>query len=240
MEIAGRVNIIRMLLELLSLPDVPTLLQLMRLLQACVWDLRHGEANISSSGISEKQPVSHGNKTTVLSEPETITEHSELCISPSLKLNVDVKVDESCSCLSDEKQLKHTAKLSEQKSLKPHPLDGVSQYLESCVVDPKQSRPTSYTVCEPDHTRNLQVLETHILDPVHTDCDSGDMSDKINNERLQFPEESDKEKNEVDSVWLQELCNVNKWLPSIVFILRSSTNGKFLCVSCPHILNGYE
>jgi hypothetical protein len=239
MEIAGRVNIIRMLLELLSLPDVPTLLQLMRLLQACVWDLRNEEANISASGISEKQSVLHGNKTTVLSEPGTITEHSELCISPSLKLRVDVKVDESCSCLADEKQLKHTAKLSEQKSLKPHPLDGVSQYLESCVVDPKESRLTSYTVHEPDHTRNLQVLETHILDPVHSDSDSGDMSDRINDECFQFAEESD-EKNEVDSLWLQELCNVNKWLPSIVFILRSSTNGKFLCVSCPHIPNGYE
>jgi hypothetical protein len=237
MEIGERVNFIRMLLELLSLPDVPTLLQLMRLLQACVWDLRNGETKISASGISEKQAVSHENKTTVISEPETITERSELRISPSLKLRVDKKVDESCSCIADEKQLKHTDKLSEQKSLEHHPLDEVSQFHDSCAVDLKQSRLASYTLHGPDHTRKLQVLETHILDPFHTDCDSDDVSDSVN--KKQFTQESDKEKNEVDSLWLQELCNVNKWLPSIVFILRSSTNGKYLRVSCAHILNGY-
>jgi hypothetical protein len=238
-EIAERVNIIRMLLELLSLPDVPTLLQLMRVLQACVWDLRNGEAINLSSEISEEKSESHGDETTVSSKPETFTEHSELGISPALKLRAGEKVDECSSCIPSAKQSKHIGKLSEQKSLECHRIDEVSQYLESCVVDLEQSRLKSYALHEPDHTGNPQVMESHILVPEHTDNESNDMSDSINNKQFNSNEESNKEKNEVDSLWLQELCDVNKWLPSIAFILRSSTNGKFLYVSCTCILNGY-
>jgi hypothetical protein len=238
MEIAKRVNIIRMLLELLSLPDAPTLLQLMRLLQACVWDLRSAETKIASSGIPVEQSVLHENETTICSKPE-ITEHSKLGISPSFKLAVDEKVDESYSCIADAKQLKHIDNLSEEKSVKHHPIDEVSQHLQSCVVDLKQSRLKSCTLHEPDHTGYPQAMETHVLDPDHTDCETDNMSDRIKDRRLQFNEEASKEKNEVDSLWLQELCDVNRWLPSIIFILRSSTNGKFLHVSSPQLLNGY-
>lgn len=238
MEIAKRVNIIHMLLELLSLPDVPTLLQLMRLLQACFWDLRNTEAKISSSAIPVEQSVLHENKTTVFSKPEMITERSELNISPSLKHGVEEKVDESCSCVANAEQLKHVDNLSKEKSVDHHPLDEVSQHLQSCVVDLKQSRLTSCTLREPDHTGNPQVVESLVLDPDQIDCESDNMSDRTNDKQFQFNEESSKEKNKVHSLWLQELCDVNKWLPSISFILRSSKNGKFLHVLGALLLNG--
>lgn len=244
MEIAKRVNIIHMLLELLSLPDVRTLLQLMRLLQACVWDLRNTEAKVSSSAIPVEQSLFHEKKTTVFSKPEMITEHSELNINPSLKHGVDKEIDESCSHIADVKQLKHN--LSEEKSVDHHPLDEVSQHLQNCVVDLKQSRLTGCTLHEPDHTGNPQVMESHVLDPDQVDCESVNMSDRINDKQFQFNEESNKEKNEVDSLWLQELYDVNKWLPSIIFILRSSKNEELICstlalldsLSCVPVNNG--
>jgi hypothetical protein len=48
MEIARKVNLIHMLLELLSMPYVPSLLQLMRLLHACFWGIRNAEETRSS------------------------------------------------------------------------------------------------------------------------------------------------------------------------------------------------
>lgn len=238
MEIAKRVNIIHMLLELLSLPDVPTLLQLMRLLQACFWDLRNTEAKNSSSAIPLEHSVLHENKTIVSSEPEMITECSKLNVSPSLIHGVDEKVGESCSCIADAKQLRHVGSLSEEKSVDHHPLEEVSQHLQSCVVDLKQSRLMSCALRETDHTGNPQVVESHVLDPDQIDCESDNMNDRINDRQFQFIEESSEEKNEVDPLWLQELCDVNKWLPSVSFILRSSKNGKFSHVLGAHLLNG--
>jgi hypothetical protein len=238
MEIAKRVNIIHMLLELLSLPDVPTLLQLMRLLQACFWDLRNAEAKISSSAIPVEPSMLHENKTIVSSKPEMITERSKLNISPSLKHGEDENIDESCSYIADAEQLKHVDNLCEEKSVDHHPVDEVSQHLQSCVVDLKESRRTSCTLHEPDNTGNPQLVESHVPDPDQIDCESDNMNDRINDTQFLFNEESNKEKNEVDSLWLQELCDVNKWLPNISFILRSSKNGKFLYALGAHLLNG--
>ncbi|PNF41689.1 hypothetical protein B7P43_G03437 [Cryptotermes secundus] len=246
MEIAKRVTIIHMLLDLLSLPDVPTLLQLMRLLQACFWDLRNTEAKISSSAIPEEHSVLHENKTIVSSEPEMITECSELNVSPSLIHGVDGKVGESCSFIADTKQLRYVGNLSVEKSVDHHPLEEVSQHLQSCVVDLKQSRLTSCALHEPDHTGNPRVVESHVLDPDQIDCESDNMNDRINGRQFQFNEESSKEKTEVHSLWLQELCDVNKWLPSVSFILRSSKNEELICnslamldsLSCVPVNNG--
>jgi hypothetical protein len=229
MEIARKVNIVRMLLELLSLPDVPTLLQLMRLLQACFWDLRNAEVNTVSSGTPVEQSVLQENRAKNVSKSEVVTKHSELDVSPSFRLTVDDEAHESCSTVANVKQLKRADNLCEKKSVEHHPLGEVS-HLENCAVELELSRLNSWTLRESSHKEISQTVESLVMEADQVDCEDENVSDRRKDEQLQLKEEANKEKTAVDSVWLQELCDVNKWLPSIIFILRSSTNGKFLCV----------
>jgi hypothetical protein len=218
MEIARKVNIIHMLLELLSLPDVPSLLQLMRLLQACFWDLRNTEATSTSSVTPVDQTALHGNKSRSVPKPEgMVTAHSKLDISPSCKLRVDEKQHASYNCNTDVKKLEHVHSLSVGKPVPHNALDEVSQHFQSCVVGLEESSLNTCTLDEPDQKKNPQA-----------DCENDNMSDRNEDKQLQLNEDAKKESNEVDSVWLHQLCDVNKWLPNIIYILRNSTNGKFL------------
>lgn len=225
-EIARKVNVIHMLLKLLSLPDVPTLLQLMRLLQACVLDLVHAGAKAGSCGTPIEQSVQHENKTNSLTEPEIVIECSKSEVSPFFQLRVDEKVHECSSCVANVKCVENTDSISKEKSVQHDKLDEVSQHLQSCTVDVNRSRlERSCALHEADHEEKVPVIKSRVLEVDEADCENGSMSDN-NDKQLELNEDISKEKSEVDSLWLQELCDVNKWLPSIIFILRSSTNGK--------------
>lgn len=202
-EIAKQVNIIHMLLELLSLPDVPTLLQLMRLLRACIMDLVYAGAKAGSCGTPAEQSKLHEHKTNTCTDPETVTESSKSNVSPSFQLRVDEKVHECYSCVADVKHIEHTDSISEEMSVQHDKLDEVSQHLQNCVMDVDRTK----LVLETDEAENSSMT------------DSKDKQLKLN-------EDTSIEKSEVDSLWLQELYDTDEWLPSIIFILRSSTNGK--------------
>jgi hypothetical protein len=220
MEIARKVNIIRMLLELLSLPDVPTLLQLMRLLQACFWDLKNPEENtVEWSALQE-------NKAKNISKSEVVTKYSELGVSPSFKLKVDEEAHGSCNCCPNMKQFKHVDNLCEKKSVEHYSL-GEVLHLQNCAMGFKLSRINSCTLDESSHKESSQTVESLVLEADNVDCENEPVINRSEDRQLQLKEEGNKEKTEVNSLWLQELCDVNKWLPSIIFILRSSTNGKF-------------
>jgi hypothetical protein len=225
-EIAKKVNIIHMLLKLLSLPDVPTLLQLMRLLEACVLDLVYEGAKAGSYGTPVEQSFHHENRTNNFTEPEIVIEHSKSEVNPLFQLRVDEKVHKCSSCVADVQHVENTDSISEEKSVKHDKVDEVLQHLQSCTVDVDQSRlERSCVLREADHKEKLHIMESRVLEPDETDCENGSMSGS-KDKQLELSEDICKEKSEVDSLWLQELCDVNKWLPSIIFILRSSTNGK--------------
>jgi hypothetical protein len=225
-EISKKVNIIHMLLELLSLPDVPTLLQLMRLLLACVLDLVYVGTKTGPSGTAVEQSMPHENKINSVTDPEIVTKCSKSEVSPSFRLSANEKVQECCTCAADVRCVGHTCSISEDESVKHDKLDEVSQHLQSCVMDDDQSRLVRRcTLHEADHKGQLHIVESHVLELDEADCENGSMSDS-KNIQLELNEDSSKEKSELDSLWLKELCDVNKWLPSIIFILRSSTNGK--------------
>jgi len=224
MEIAKQVNIIHMLLELLSLPDVPTLLQLMRLLRACVMDLVYAGAKAESFGTQVEQSMLHEHKTNSFTNPESVTESSKSNVSPSFQQRVDENVHECYSCIADVKHTEHTDIISEEMSVQHDKLDEVSHHLQNCVMDVDQSRlERSCTLHEADHKEKLHVVESHVLEP--DEAENVSMTDS-KDKQLKLSEDTSIEKREVDSFWLQELCDINKWLPSIIFILRSSTNGK--------------
>lgn len=225
-QIAKQVNIIHMLLELLSLPDVPTLLQLMRLLRACVLDLVYVGSKAGSSGTPVEQSMLHENKSNDFTDPEIVTETSKSEVSPSFQLRVDEKVHKCYSCVADVKHLEHTDSISEETSMKRDKLDEVSQHLQNCIMDVDQSRfERSCTLHEADHKERLLVVDSRVLEPDEADCESGSMNDS-KDKQLELNEDTSNEKSEVDSLWLQELCDIKKWLPNIIFILRFSTNGK--------------
>lgn len=223
-EIAKQVNIIHMLLELLSLPDVPTLLQLMRLLRACVMDLVYARAKAGSCGTPVEQSVFREHKTNSFTDPEIVTESSKSNVSPSFQLRVDENIHECYSCVADVKHVGHTDSISEEMSVQHDKLDEVSQHLQNCVMDVDQSRlERSCTLLEADHREKLHIVESHVLEPDEAEnCSMTDSKDK----QLKLNKDTSIENSEVDSFWLQELCDISKWLPSIIFILRSSTNGK--------------
>ena len=226
MEIAKQVNFIHMLLELLSLPDVPTLLQLMRLLRACVLDLVYVGAKAGSCGTPVEQSMLHENKTSSFTDPEIVTKSSKSGVSPSCQLRVDEKVHERYSCVANVKHVEHTDSIAEEMPVKHDKLDEVSHYLQNCVMDVDQSRiERSCTLHEADHKEKLHMVDSHVLEPDEADCENGSMNDS-KDKQLELNEDTSNDKSEVDSLWLQELCDINKWLPSIIFILRSSTNSK--------------
>lgn len=224
-EIAKQVNIIHMLLELLSLPDVPTLLQLMRLLRACVMDLVYAGAKAGSCFTPVEQSVLHENKTNSFTGPEVVTESLKSNVSPSFQLRVDEKVHKCYSCVADVKHIEHTDNISEDMSVKHDKLEEVSRHLQNCVMDVDQSRlERSCILQEVDHREKLHIVESHVLEPDEADCENVSMTDS-KDKQLKLNENTSIKKSEVDSFWFQELCDINKWLPSIIFILRSSTNG---------------
>jgi len=222
-EIAKQVNIIHMLMELLTLPDVPTLVQLMRLLRACVMDLVYAGAKAGSCGIPVEQSMLHEHKTSSFTDSEIVTESSKSNVSP-FQLRVDETVHECYSCVADVKHLEHTDSISEEMSVQHDQLDEVSQHLQNCIMDVDRSRlERSCTLHEADHKETLHVVESHVLEA--DEAENGRMTGS-KDKQLKLNEDTSIEKSEVDSFWLQELCDINKWLPSIIFILRSSTNGK--------------
>jgi hypothetical protein len=222
MEIARKVNLIHVLLELLTMPDVPTLLQLMRLLHACFWDIRYAGEETVSSRMPVEQSVLQEDETRNISKCEVATTHSEFDVNPSFKLTLDEKAQDSCSYVANLKQLKHADNLCEKKCVKHDPSDGVS-HLRSCAVDLKLSGLNSFALRESCHKDISQTVADQV------GCESENVSDRSKDRQLQL-NEAVNEKSEVVSLWLQELCDVSKWLPSISFILGSSTNGKFICL----------
>ncbi|XP_021929302.1 uncharacterized protein LOC110834446 isoform X2 [Zootermopsis nevadensis] len=218
-EIARKVDIIRMLLELLSMPDVPTLLQLMRLLQACFWDLRNTEENTVSSGPSVEKSVLRENNSKNPSIHEAVTKCSELDINSSFKVTVDEEAR-----VADVQEVKRAGNLREEKSV--HRPSGEILDLQNCAMDLDLSGANRCTLHESSHKETVESL---VLEADQVDCEIKDASYKSKDEQLQIKVDVNKEKAEVDSVWLQELSDVNKWFPSIIFILGSSTNGELIC-----------
>jgi hypothetical protein len=228
-EIAKQVNIIHMLLELLSLPDVPTLLQLMRLLRACVMDLVYAGAKAGSCCTPVEQSMLHENKTTTFTGPEIVTESSKSHVSPSSQLRVDEKVHKFYSCVANVEHIGHTDSISEEMSVEHDKLEEVSRHLQNCIMDVDPSRlERSCTLHEADHKEKLHIVESHVLEPDEADCENSSVTDN-RDKQLKLKEDTSIEKSEVDSFWLQELRDINKWLPSIIFILRSSTNEELIC-----------
>jgi hypothetical protein len=137
---------------------------------------------------------------------------------------VNEKVHECNSCVAELKHIEHTDIISEEMPMQHDKLDEVSQHLQNCIMDVDQSRlERSCTLHEADHKEKLHIVESHVLEP--DEAENGSMTDS-KDKQLKLNEDTSIEKSEVDSFWLQELCDINKWLPSIIFILRSSTNGK--------------
>jgi hypothetical protein len=187
-------------------------------------DLVYAGAKAGSCGTPVEQSMLHEHKTSTFTDPEIVTESSESNVSPSFQLRVDEKVHECVSCVADVKHIEHTDSISEEMSVQQDKLDEVAQHLQNCNMDVDRSRlERGYTLREADHKEKLHIVESHVLEP--DEAENSSMTDS-KDKQLKLNEDTSIEKSEVDSLWLQELYDINKWLPNIIFILRSSTNGK--------------
>ncbi|XP_066993099.2 protein saal1 isoform X2 [Anabrus simplex] len=61
-ELGRRTDVVEVLLELLSMPDVPTLLQVLRVLQTCAWDVKNRSAKSKNGCGVKKAKDDLGNK----------------------------------------------------------------------------------------------------------------------------------------------------------------------------------
>jgi hypothetical protein len=150
-----------------------------------------------------EQSVLQENETRNISKCEVVTKHSEFDVSPSFKLTLDEKAQDSY--VANIKQLKYVDNLCEEKCVKHDPSDEVS-HLHSCAVDLEQSGLNSFTLRESCHKEISQTVESRVLQVDQVGCESENVSDRSKDRQLQLNEEVN-ERTEMVSLWLQELCD---------------------------------
>ncbi|XP_069674694.1 uncharacterized protein [Periplaneta americana] len=209
-EIAQSDVIISALLGLLSIPDVPTLLQLMRLLQACFWDLRKFEEKSSE----DLQNVP---------ESKVVTSDSNCSLTKSCDASV---VGNEHNVCDNTKGSEHKSTCSENDSVK-NQTDN-SHCEQSCAMDFEYSVSDSCTLSDSNKSSVRVPTGSHMLNVDEDICDIDLMNNRTKDHTLSLRDEVNKQKNEVGSKWLKELCDMNKWFPNIIFILKSSINEELL------------